>query len=89
MPQQIDVGFAEIRDKAPPGGRLKHSNQPVIASPRVPRDATRFPFFQKNEIGRAASTDRLPASHPAATTSSAGISARTVCMFSSYRIDGS
>jgi hypothetical protein len=52
LPQKADVSLAQIRDEAPSGTRLEHSQAARNGEVRIARNATRFPFIQKNEIRR-------------------------------------
>ena len=49
--QQVYVRLAKIRDEAPASARLKHSQTAHNSEARLPRDATRLPFIQKDEVG--------------------------------------
>ena len=51
LPQQVDVRLAKIRDEAPAGARLKHSQAAGDGEARLPRDAARLPFIQEDEVG--------------------------------------
>ena len=46
LPQEVYVRLAKIRDEAPAGAGLKHSQAAHDGKARLVRDATRLPFIQ-------------------------------------------
>jgi len=51
LPQEIYVRLAKIRNEAPAGARLKHSQTTHNGEARRSRDAPRLRFIQKDEVG--------------------------------------
>jgi hypothetical protein len=50
LPQEVYVGLTKIGDEAPARGRLKDSQAAHDGKTRLPRNATRLPFVQEDEV---------------------------------------